>query len=530
MKAKKLLALILALAMTVTLVACGNKDGDTTNDGDASGEPITLVCANKSDPGNYGPYGSSSDRKMYQLMLFEAMMFKNADGEIENVLVESYESLGNGVYRLHLYDYIHDTAGNPVKASDVVFSFEKAIENGSYGSVLSSFDHFEIVDENTLDMHLVNESAGSFIVICCAINIVSEKAWNDSGDEMVHNAVGTTPYKLKEYVEGSYALYEKTNDYWQTDESKLSTRGQANPDFVKWVTVSDNSAAAVTLQTGETDHTKGINAKDYALFMDEEMNPLEDYKVAAIKGNMTYGVTFNSGDKSPCADVNLRKAICYAIDSEAIADNIFGSYARAAGNYVNHAYGDYDESLEDLDNYYRYDADKAADYLAKSNYKGEKLKLLVCPMGQAKNIGPLVQGYLMQAGIDCEVMLYDTAIYNSYLYDETGTEWDLVVTGDSGTTGAEYMWSVLYAADNRLNDFGNLMHVEDPTLQSLYEEMASVDGNSTESLGAYLDYVNENCYQYLIMNFYKFSFAGNQVKTLVTDFTGEIICGACEVG
>lgn len=521
MKAKKLLAMILALAMLAALAACGDSGSENANT-----DLVTLTCANRTDPGNYGPYGFSSERYMYQDILFEAMLFCNSDGELEKVLLKDYESLGDGVYRLYLYDYIHDTEGNPLTSSDIVFSFNKAIENGTYSSILACFDGFDIVDEYTLDMKLVDENAGTFAQICCAIKIVTEAAWEASGDEMVHNAVGTSPYKLADFVEGSYVTYEKTNDYWQTDASLVATSAQANADIVKWVQAEDNTACAVALQNGEVDFIKSANASDYSLFMDEDMNAIDGYTVAAVASQMTYSVFFNCSEDSICSDINLRKAICYAIDTEAIAANIFGNYASAAGNFINPAYADYDESLEDLDNYYRYDADLAASYLSASGYNNETVRILVKTTGQGKNIGTLVEGFLLNAGIACETMTYETAIYNSYLYEEDA-QWDMVVTADQGGTGTEYMWSVLYMDDNRLNEFGNLLHIEDSTLQSLYEAMASVDGNSTQSLGAFLDYVNENCYQYDIMNFYKFSFGGSRIEELVVNALGEIVCGAC---
>lgn len=529
MNAKKIIALTLALVMMFAISACGSSEtGSTKTAGTASDSASlsTLVCANRNDPGNYGPYGFDSSRFMYQDILFEAMLFCNSDGELEKVLLEDYESLGDGVYRLYLYDYIHDTQGNALTASDIVFSFEKAIENGTYSSILSCFDGFDIIDDYTLDMKLVDEKAGSFAAICCAIKIVTEAAWEASGDEMVHNGVGTSPYQLTDYEEGSYVTYEKTNNYWQTDESLVATSALANADIVKWVMVEDNSACAIALQTGEVDFIKAANFSDYSLFMDENMNAIEDYCVAALESQMTYGIAFNCGENSLCSDINLRKAICYAIDTEAIAANIFGSYATAAANYINPAYADYDASLEDLDSYYRYDAELAADYLSESAYENETFTILSSSTGSSKDISTLVQGYLLALGIQCEVETYESALFSNYYYDENA-QWDIVITGSQGGTGTEYMWSVLYACDNTINDWGNLLHIDDSTLQELYETMADVNTNSTETLGAFLDYVNENCYVYDIMNFYKFSFGGSHIQELVVNNLGEIVPGAC---
>lgn len=537
MKAKKFLALVLALTLSLSLAACGDKSGDKdTKAPDHSGQIIenadgttTLVAANKTDPGSYGPYGSGGQRLPYNNVLYETMVSVTIDKEIQNVLITGYEETSPGVYEIKLYDYIHDTEGNPVKASDVVFSFEKAIENGSYAQVLTSLDSITAKDDTTVVMTLKNERAGDLDTILSSINIISQAAWEASGDDMAHNSVGTSPYRMVEFEEGSYVLFEKTNDYWQTDESLIADRSQANVDYIRWVIINDMNAGAVALENGEVDHVMAMNTADYSLFMNKDLTAVGDYQVKVCDNNVFYGMVFNCNEASPCSDVNLRKAIATSIDMDAVVANVLTGYGRPAGNFVNPAYVDYDESMEHYDTYFPYDEAEAKRLVEAADYNGEPVKMLVSGNGNLIAASVLFEAYMKAAGINVEICQYENATYNSIRTTDSATEWDIMLINEQPASSASNLWGVMYFADESLYDFGNLQHFSDPKYQELYETMAAKDTHSTKSVQAFLDYTEENCYMYGLFVAYRCTFGSTNVLELAVDGTGNILCGGCKV-
>ena len=432
---------------------------------------------------------------------------------------------GNGVYEIEIYDYVHDTKGNPVTADDIVFSFNKAEENGSYATILESLKDIKATGDYTAEMTLENERAGNLLAILSSIKIVTEAAWNASSDEMIHDVCGTSPYELTDFLEGSYATFEKVDDYWQTDESLLSYKQKSNIDTIKWVIIADMAQSAAAVESGEIDHAMVINANDYGLFMDADNNALDGYVVDVTDNNLMYGLTFNCSEDSLCGDINLRKAICTAIDNDALAESVFKGFGRAVGNYVNSAYLDYDESMEHADSYYAYDIDQAKKYLDASDYNGETLKVLVSSNRNAKAVMVLLEAYLRDLGLNVEMSQYEAATFQSYYYEASGESWDMTFTCDQGTTGSDYLWTVCFAADGSLYDFGNLLHHEDAELQKLYDDMASKDKNSKETVQKFLDYVEENCYMYGLIEGYKVNIGGGRVKSMCIDRLTNAYCG-----
>ncbi|MCD8389025.1 MAG: ABC transporter substrate-binding protein [Oscillospiraceae bacterium] len=539
---KKLLALCLAAAMTATLFAgCGSsatESGSTGGSGTEAGDTTvvengdgtyTLVCSNKTEPGNYGPYGSGGARIPYNNVLYETLVYLNADQEFQNVMISGYEEVSDSVYDVALYDYIHDTEGNAISASDVVFSYQKATENGSYASVLACLADIEAVDDYTVRFTLENETHNSFLTMLTSINIISEAAWEASGDDMAHNAVGTSPYRLTEYQEGSYVLFEKTNDYWQTDESLMTDRGLAYPDTIRWVVIADSSAAAIALESGEIDHSMVIDTVDLPLFVNDDMSAVDGYAVAQRENNILYGVVFNCSEASECSDVNLRKAICTAIDIEALTTNVLGAYGRPVGNMLSPAFIDCDESMEHLDSYFPYSAEEAASLVEASDYDGSEITMLVGGNANLRAAAVLIEAYLEAVGINCAIEEYETATFDSIRYSADDTAWDFCLVNEQPSSAAGDLWSVLYFADNTLYDFGNLQHFEDATYQELYEAMCDKNTHSAETVQAFLDYTEENCYMYGLFCQYKISIGGGDVISIGVDASGNINCGGTQI-
>jgi len=560
---KKIITLMLAFAMALALCACGQssnsgtetkgaetKAAETTKaaENEGSGEQTTaaeagtlpegditvgedgeytLTCAGMSDPGTFGPYGSGGAFIPYNNVLYESLACVTPDGEIQNIILKNYEDKGNGVYELEIYDYVHDTNGNPVKASDVVFSFEKAKENGSYAAILTTLKEIKTTGDYTLEMTLENERAGNFLGILTTIKIVTEAAWNASSDNMVHDVCGTSPYKLTDFIEGSSATMERVDDYWQTDKSLLAYKQLHYPKTIVWVIISDNSQTAAAIESGEIDHAMVVSADNYGLFVDENGNAKDGYAVEITVNNLTYGLTFNCGEGSICSDINIRKAIATSIDNDAIAASAFKGYGRAVGNYVNEAYLDYDESMEHADTYYHYDPDQAKKYLDEANYNGEPVRLLITGNRNAKGVMVFLESYMSAIGLNVEMQQLEQAAFIPMYYDEKGSDWDVVFTVDQGATGADYLYNVLYAADENMNSFGNLLHIKDAKLQELYDAMAGKDTNSTETVQALLDHIEENCYMYGLVEGYKVNIGSKRIKQLSVDCNTNINSQGC---
>ena len=91
------------------------------------------------------------------------------------------------------------------------------------------------------------------------------------------------------------------------------------------VQIPDSDARAMSLQSGEIDITNTIDNTSVTLFTD---NP--DYKVSSIISPRVNVAYMNHKDTSPLCDLELRRAVSFAVNREAYAGLIGGSPAHGA--------------------------------------------------------------------------------------------------------------------------------------------------------------------------------------------------------
>ena len=155
--------------------------------------------------------------------------------------------------------------------------------------------------------------------------------------------------------------------------------------------------------------------------------------------------------------------------------------------------------------------------------------MLVSGNGNLMAASVLFEAYMKAAGINVEINQYENATYNSIRTTDSATEWDIMLINEQPASSATNLWGVMYFADENLYDFGNLQHFSDPKYQELYDTMAAKDTHSTESVQAFLDYTEENCYMYGLFVAYRCTFGSTNVLELAVDSTGNILCGGCKV-
>ena len=490
---------ILVLVMILgCLTGCGSNETASSNaeaaanNAEATTDGKIVVCERiGTDPTTLSPWGvESSGGDAIRTVLYERLLFKNvSERKFENWLAESIEQISETSYQVKIYDYITDTEGNPMTADDIIFSFEKAIEAGTVTNKVSCLESMEKIDDYTVQFNLYPEPASGAFESCLAyVNCVTKAAFDNSGDEMALNPVGTSNYKLVNAVSGSNWTFEKTNGYWQTDESLRASCAAGNADGVVMSVITDTSAAAVALESGQVDVSM-ISATDAPNFMNEDGSAKDGF-VCETVGGLSVQMYFTCCEESPTSDVNLRKAIAYCLDRDAIGYALYGKNGPAMNSIValNWMDGDYGQTPED---YFTQDYDLAREYLAKSNYNGEVIRIMVVtPMAKA---GPLIQAYLAEIGINAELLNYDRATFNSYANDAAYGNYDIVVQNVG--SDANYPWLALGYLDGSAYEGGlNRMFIEDSKLDELYRNIKVAALYSQDNLKALADYVQEQCY------------------------------------
>ena len=155
---QKVLSLFLAACMTAALVAgCGStkntanmenggtENGSTVSNSTESGTQTADTAASESgdytraggegeivvgiisDPENMGPWAGMSQGRIAILNTVYEYLITRENGETKGVLAKNWTQKDDTTYEVELYDYIHDTEGNPITASDIKFCFDLSL-------------------------------------------------------------------------------------------------------------------------------------------------------------------------------------------------------------------------------------------------------------------------------------------------------------------------------------------------------------------------------------------------------------------
>ncbi len=520
---KRILAMLLAGVLALSLAACGGDDNADKNsptpggsDAPTSQTPDTaepefegvkeIVVGVSGDIKTWEPWGNFNPARqneapvVYQNLTTDVVDLEKGEMVHCYVLAESAEQIDDLTYQIKLREGIVDTAGNPFTAEDAIFSFEKCKEVSSLTQV-KIIKSMELVDELTFNMTLTANTVGTFYDVCNAINMVTKESYEASPDGMVAKPVGTSPMVMKEYVAGGYVVFEKADSYWNeaANESKDPAAGYCSMwdygdiDVIRFECITDSATMAIALENGEIDIARSIGKEDLKLF---EGN--KDFTVFTAP-DAALGLAFNASENSPTSNYNLRMALAHCINSADCLSYVADGHGEIAKAWSYKTFVDYQDQWNGQD-YFEYDLDLAKEYLAKWEQEtGKKaadlqLDIILQSEDDAEALALTIQsavGKLTGNPNTIVVNGFDRATFTQAKKDATG--FDLMVVDSQLVTRSHsgYEWDNLV---NQAKNGYNCFHADDDVLQEKLMDAIQVATTSDETVSAFQEYINEQCY------------------------------------
>lgn len=266
--------------------------------------------------------------------LFEGLYNEDAKGNPVPGAAESYDVNADfTVYTFHLRDAVWSN-GDPVKASDFVFSWQRAVDpatasNYAYflglvgvknaddivaGKLKPSELGVKAIDDKTLEVTLAKPvpyfvRTTAHATLFPVPQAVVEKFGNDWTKP--ENIVGNGAYVLAENSPGERVTIKRNPKYWDDAKTVLDT--------VNFLTINDDNAGVTRFQAGEVDQTD-VPPGQYPTF--KAQSPDETHSVPQL---CTYYFDINMTDSQPVEalkDVRVRQAISLAVDRDVVVNNI----------------------------------------------------------------------------------------------------------------------------------------------------------------------------------------------------------------
>lgn len=352
-----------------------------------------------------------SDETMQLLLLCYDRLVEEAyvDGELKIVpmLAKAWEVTENGMgLILHLRKGVNFDDGTPCDASAAQLSLQRTKEI-KLGRSYDWLKNVEVLDAYTVKLELSYKYAPALAILTYVTSAIinptairehmNEGDWGHDWFDIYTD--GSGPFKLARWEPGGNTVLIRKEHNWRDslteedfkDNPRLNT-GDGNIKKAVYRYVPEAATMMMLLGKGGVDAAKGVSAVISGPIVEE--NP----KIERLSGFGTqHRFVFINCSKTPLNDLNLRKALAYAVDREAICKEIVPSESPKGHLWLHDMWPECPEEY-----HYHYDLAKAEEYLAKSEYDGETLRFRGFPYSDFEAVASVLVAEWTAIGVDVE--------------------------------------------------------------------------------------------------------------------------------
>ncbi len=459
-----------------------------------------LVFARPDEPLTLDPFIPADNGSIWAIeQVCDTLVEADATGEgIVPGLAESWEiSEDELTYTFKLRDAKFSN-GDPVTVEDVVFSYQTAARpDGTYAFLFDPVASIEAADDKHVRFTLKEPYSPLLSSVSIfAASVVHKASYEADPDKFGVSPVCSGAFKVDEYKRGSHTILSRNEHYWGKDdggrqlpyldkiemryvpESNARVLGLINGDFDVISTVPFNQASAVKA-------LPGVNL---------EVQPM--YRLDYIYLNHA---------KAPIDDKNVRLAMNYAANRDAILQTVYFGFGEIPNSYMPKINYHCDEVAQ-----IPFDLDKAKQLISQSGYDGSKIELQI-DTGNApfRQIATILQQGWTAAGLNVELAEYDVGTawghtetgdyqaYMSYITSDLNDQDELASLQGDYTGGSEAFFS-RYKNDHVVDLLHKARAVSDPAdrrslyceiQKTVYHDGYSIPINFVPAVNAYQDSV-----------------------------------------
>lgn len=365
-------------------------------------EPVLLRIGYESAPRAVDSpnYGDDFLNGIDQLCHEPLFTLREKDGELvyEKVLVESYEQVDDVTWTFEIKQGIKFSDGSDLDAQDVLWSLWGRNDPRPHNFLWSIDPRFESIEKTgDYTIKIVTSYQTDIIPwLSHGWTDIMSYEWAVATDNL-HNypmdgiPPGTGPYM---WTQCEPMLYSKMalNPYWRGETPEITN--------IELYGVDDDTARVMAFEAGSFDflHPTPVEAID----------DLKAKGYTVLSYNVPMSQVFRLNNQyPPLDDINVRKAIAYAINKDELVETIFLGAATvidspACSNTI--GYKDYP--------LYDYNPEKARQILTDAGYTEPiKLDWYVVAAGKNLELAGAIQSYLKEVNIEVNVEVIERSSY-----------------------------------------------------------------------------------------------------------------------
>jgi len=367
------------------------------------------------------------------------------DYEALPMLATSWESEDRKTWTFHLREDAVFQDGVPVTAEDVAFTLwylPKADPSWLFpDSTCESYP--TVIDDYTVQFTLETTLGGTYPP-CYWVPMFPKHIWEPYKDDMTSftndEAIGSGPFKLREFKPAEYIWFVANEDYWGE---------RPCVDEVVFRVYGSDDALYMALESGEIDMDgyDGCSALVVDSFKEGENTDVIDSPGIGVEW-----LSFNLHKSGPLQDLNVRKAIMHGIDKDRLIGVVSWGYAERVDSFVYPELADHNPNLPQYD----YDPDLANKILDDAGYidtDGDGIRNDPATAGNLAfglivasdwidevKMSTLIVEQLKDIGIDIIMKALDDSTFYGYIYAPNSDLYDIGFMEEEPGPYADWVW------------------------------------------------------------------------------------------
>ncbi len=292
---RKIFLFVLLSMLSLIISGCGENSATDNKETFTYG---TVAYGPAMENAGTDPHESYCGWSTLRYGIGETLFKFNRQMQLEPWIAESFEQVDDFTIKIKIRDEVTFSNGKKVDAAAVKKCFERLISIHDRAPKDLKIDSID-ADGQFLTIHSTEKVPALLNYLSdpygCIIDV-------DAGIEN-KIAVGTGPYKAVKVTDTEIELVRNEN-YWG------EIKPQLEKIFVKSIT--DGDTLTMAMQNGELDAAQGLPYSSLELFENDQ------FKISQTATSRVYQAAFNYKNEI-LQDVNVRRAICMAIDKNQFA-------------------------------------------------------------------------------------------------------------------------------------------------------------------------------------------------------------------
>ncbi|MBL4739885.1 MAG: ABC transporter substrate-binding protein [Sneathiella sp.] len=418
--------------------------------------------------------------------IYEGLSIYDDNLGIQPGLAESWETIEPTKWKFNLRKGVKFHNGNDFTAADVVFSWQRALSEGSDQKVRASkIKAIEVIDDHTI---IIETPAPNPILTSDLVFIyMMDKEWSEknnttsatsasadnTGNYANLHSNGTGPFKVIDHKADVKTTFDRNTAYW----SKI----KSNVTKVEFTPIKEAATRVAALISGELDLVYPIPVQDWKrLDAAEGVKALAGPEARTIFLGMDQSrdelLYSNIKGKNPFKDIRVRQAFAHALNLEAIKKKVMRGAATPTGLMVAPQINGF---VEELNTPYAYDPAKSRALLTEAGYPDGFEVTMDCPNNRYVNDEKICQAavsMLAKVGVKVDLLAQPKSKYFGKVLSSGGFDTSFYLLGwTPGTMDSENVLSSLLSCQNKETKTGlfNLGNYCNPRVDELTKKVGS---------------------------------------------------------